>query len=66
LPYKQEATGSSPVSPKCNYICDIFLWELPVVKVIVVITNPSEVNKILECLKRNNTSPFDKGALKAS
>jgi len=31
-----------------------------------VITVPSEVNKILECLKRNNAPPFDKGALKAS
>jgi len=35
-------------------------------KVIAVITDPSEVNKILECLKRNNAPPFDKGALKAS
>ena len=42
------------------------LWGLPVVKVIAVITDPHEVRKILECLKRNNTPPFDKGALKAS
>jgi hypothetical protein len=35
-------------------------------KVVAVITVPSEVNKILECLKRNNAPPFDKGALKAS
>ena len=36
-------------------------------KVIAVITEPFEVNKILiECLKRNNAPPFDKGALKAS
>ena len=34
-------------------------------KVIAVITDPFEVNKILECLKRNNAPPFDKGALKA-
>ena len=42
------------------------LWGLPVVKVIAVITDPFEVNKILECLKRNNAPPLDKGALKAS
>jgi len=35
-------------------------------KVVAVITDLSEVNKILECLKRNNAPPFDKGALKAS
>jgi hypothetical protein len=35
-------------------------------KVVAVITDPSEVNKILECLKRNNAPPFDKCALKAS
>jgi hypothetical protein len=35
-------------------------------KVVAVITVPSEVNKILECLKRNNAPPLDKGALKAS
>ena len=35
-------------------------------KVIAVITDPFEVDKILECLKRNNAPPFDKGALKAS
>ena len=42
------------------------LCGLPVVKGIAVITDPSEVNKILECLKRNNAPPFYKGALKAS
>jgi len=35
-------------------------------KIIAVVTDPSEVNKILECLKRNNAPPFDKGVLKAS
>ena len=35
-------------------------------KVIAVIIDPFEVNTILECLKRNNAPPFDKGALKAS
>jgi len=35
-------------------------------KIIAVITDLSEVNKILECLKRNNAPPFDNGALKAS
>ena len=35
-------------------------------KVVAVITDTSKVNKILECLKRNNAPPFDKGALKAS
>jgi hypothetical protein len=33
---------------------------------VPVITDPFGVNKILECLKRNNALPFDKGALKAS
>ena len=41
-------------------------------RVIAIITDPGEckhsleVNKILECLKRNNAPPFDKDALKAS
>ena len=35
-------------------------------KVIAVITDPFEVNKILECLKRNNAPPFDKIATQAS
>jgi hypothetical protein len=41
-------------------------------KVIAVITDPDgcthplEVNKILECLKRNNAPPFDKVEIKAS
>jgi hypothetical protein len=35
-------------------------------KVIAVITDPFEVNKILECLKRNNAPPFDKEVTKAS
>ena len=56
------------VCPKCgSEISKMPLVpEVPVVKVIAVITDPFEVNKILECLKRNNTPPFDKGALKAS
>jgi hypothetical protein len=35
-------------------------------KVIAVITDPHEVRKIVECLKRSKAPPFDKGALKAS
>jgi hypothetical protein len=35
-------------------------------KVIAVITDPFEVRKILECLKRNNAPPFDKVEIKAS
>jgi len=35
-------------------------------KVVAVITVLSEVNKILECLKRNNAPPFDKVEIKAS
>ena len=35
-------------------------------KVVAVITDPSEVNKILEWLKRNNAPPFDKVEIKAS
>jgi hypothetical protein len=35
-------------------------------KVIAVITDPHEVYKILELLKRNNAPSFYKGALKAS
>jgi hypothetical protein len=35
-------------------------------KVVAVITDPSEVNKILECLKRNNAPPLDKVEIKAS
>jgi len=39
-------------------------------QVIAIITDPGEckhsleVNKILECLKRNNAPPFDKAATK--
>jgi hypothetical protein len=29
-------------------------------RIVAVITDPYEVNKILECLKRNNAPPFDK------
>jgi hypothetical protein len=35
-------------------------------KVIAVITDPFDVNKILECLKRNHAPPFDKITTKAS
>ena len=35
-------------------------------KVIAVITDPHEVQKILECLKRNKAPPFEKDALKVS
>jgi hypothetical protein len=35
-------------------------------KLIAVITDPYEVQKILECLKRNKAPPFDKVALKDS
>jgi len=35
-------------------------------RVIALITDPYEVNKILECLKRNNAPPFDKVEIKVS
>jgi hypothetical protein len=35
-------------------------------RVFAIITDPYEVNKILECLKRNNAPPFDKVEIKAS
>ena len=35
-------------------------------KVIAVITDPHDVQKILECLKRNKAPPFEKDALKVS
>ena len=44
------------VCPKCNHP----------LKVIAVITDPHEVGKILECLKRNHAPPFDKEVTKAS
>ncbi len=44
------------ICPKCGH-------EL---KVIAVITEPSEVSKILRCLKRNHAPPFDKEVTKAS
>jgi hypothetical protein len=37
--------------PKCGYA----------MRVIAVITDPLEVNTILECLKRNNATTFNKG-----
>jgi len=36
------------------------------IRVIAITTDPYEVNNVLECLKRNNTPPFDEGASKAS
>ena len=56
------------VCPKCGSEMSKMplVPEVPVVKIIAVITDPSEVNTILECLKRNNAPPFDKGALKPS
>jgi hypothetical protein len=35
-------------------------------KVIAVMTEPCEVQKILACLKRNKALPFEKDALKVS
>jgi len=35
-------------------------------KVIAIITDLQEVDKILECLKRNNAPPFDKVVTKVS
>ena len=40
--------------------------EVRVVKIITVFTNSQEVRKILECLKRNNATTFDKVEVKAS
>jgi hypothetical protein len=42
--------------PKCG----------PEMKVLAVITDPHEVRKILECLKRNKEPPFEKVALMVS
>jgi len=44
------------ICPKCGHE----------MRVIAIITDPYEVNKILECLKRNNAPPFDKVEIKAS
>ena len=52
----QDGDSRPLVCPKCG----------SEMKVVAVITDLSEVNKILECLKRNNAPPFDKGTLKAS
>ena len=44
------------VCPKCGHE----------MRVIAIINDPYEVNKILECLKRNNAPPFDKVVTKVS
>jgi len=44
------------ICPKCSHKMSI----------VAVITDPSEVSKILECLKRNHAPPFDKVEIKAS
>jgi hypothetical protein len=44
------------ICPKCGHE----------MRVIAIITDSYEVNKILECHKRNNASPFDKLVTKAS
>jgi len=43
---------------KCRRCCKV--------RIVAVITDPSEVIKILGCLKRNHAPPFDKIATKAS
>jgi len=35
-------------------------------RVVAIIIDPYEVNKILICLKRNNVPPFDKVEIKVS
>ncbi len=44
------------ICPKCSHK----------MRIVAIITEPSEVNKILECLKRNHAPPFDKITTKAS
>jgi len=48
--------------PKCGHE----MSKMPLVRVIAIITDPYEVNNVLECLKRNNAPPFDKIEIKAS
>ena len=54
------------VDPLICEKCGHEMPKVPVVRVIAVITNPHEVQKILECLKRNHAPPFDKITTKAS
>jgi len=55
--------------PKLHLVCPKCGHEM---RIVAVITDPGEckhsleVNKILECLKRNNAPPFDKVEIKAS
>jgi len=44
------------ICPKCSHK----------MRIVAIINEPSEVNKILECLKRNHAPPFDKVVTKAS
>ena len=44
------------VCPKCSHKT----------RIVAVITDPLEVNKILGCLKRNHAPPFEKVVTKAS
>jgi hypothetical protein len=64
------STGQTTRRAAENYVVDIFNLVCPKcgseMKVVAVITVPSEVNKIFECLKRNNAPPFDKVEIKAS
>jgi hypothetical protein len=64
------STGQTTHRAAENYVIDIFNLVCPKcgseMKVVAVITVPSEVNKIFECLKRNNAPPFDKVEIKAS
>jgi len=36
------------------------------IRVIAIITDPYEVNNVLECLKRNNAPPFNKEVINVS
>jgi len=49
--------------PKPYCVCEKCSHEI---RVVTIITDSYEVNKILECLKRYNGPPFDTAATKAS
>jgi len=54
------------VDPLICEKCGHEMQKVPVVRVMAVITEPHEVRKILECMKRNHAPPFDKVITKAS
>jgi len=66
----QEGESRPLVCPKCGHEMSKMAvgteCVLGSIRVIAIITDPYEVNNVLECLKRNNAPPFNKEVINVS